>query len=102
MILTNKKGTKVVSRKFKVAGSGDFAFDMLRYDTCVPATEKDAYHLGRVDSRHDESDQRRRVTLVRYAETWGRAEPTFDRWRSQGWIVVAVECSDGELREVIS
>lgn len=64
----------------KVRGSGEFPFDMLRYDQCVPKTEEDSYLLG---SSHPEM---RTVTLRRFCPN-GRAA-TAARWNSFGWAVV--------------
>jgi hypothetical protein len=70
-------------RKYKQATlvrfSGRFPIDMLRYDTCHPATEADAGKIERSFDDHDEVT----VTVVRYA--WAKDQKwTVDRWRSFG------------------
>jgi hypothetical protein len=78
---------KVYIHRFKVLGSGQFPFDMLRYDACYPETSNDASNL--INS--DEDFEPRDVKLCARAERgWF---PTRDRWRSFGWL-----CSDAEIR----
>jgi hypothetical protein len=84
-----KKGRKVISRRFTVMGTGQFAFDMLRYDTACPLTEHDANTIG--------VDHLRSITLVRYAETFELALPTIRRWQSQGWTVREIEGRSGDM-----
>lgn len=64
--------------KFKVTGSGEFPFDMLRYDRCWPATEADSYRIRGAGGR-----DMRTVTLatIRNADR----QPMFGRWKSFGW-----------------
>ena len=71
---------------FKVRGMGEFPFDMLRYDHCWPAHEGEAggLNLGVDDAKYF---QAREVKLVRDVDD-KRREPTNDRWRSFGWVVV--------------
>lgn len=71
----------------EVEGSGEFPFDMLRYDSCVPATGEDA---GKLHHYHDEL---RRVRLLMHEV--GRGGPTVGRWQSFGWKVVGY---GGEVR----
>lgn len=65
---------------FVVEGSGEFPFDMLRYDCCYPMTE-------RYDSPQLAGRDRRRVTL----ETMHVAAPTPARWASFGWTVTGYD-----------
>lgn len=64
-------------KQFRVEGSGDFPFDMLRYVPCWPATEPDSSHLY-------ERETKRTVTM----ETMSGSEITPDRWASFLWRVV--------------
>lgn len=59
-------------------GCGPFAFDMLRYDRCFPASESDAHEMGR---DHYQSD--RFVIVARYKGQPGKW--TIARWNSFGW-----------------
>lgn len=59
-------------------GSGQFPFDMLRYDHCFPASESYSSELGRDHYQHE-----RVVIVARYAHQPGRW--TVDRWKSFGW-----------------
>jgi hypothetical protein len=63
----------------RVEGSGDFPFDMLRYDSCCPAQEEDSVLLA---SHHQE---KRIVTLRRFNRSGAPATAT--RWKSFGWTV---------------
>ena len=67
---------------FTVEGSGEFPFDMLRYDHCFPAAAEDAARLHR-HARH-----RRTVRLRARFQTRPREYPTRERWKSFRWIVV--------------
>lgn len=60
--------------EFEVAGSGQFPFDMLRYDSCWPADEASAHRMA-----HDR--ERRTVKL------FGYTQPTDARWASFMWRV---------------
>lgn len=61
---------------FKVTGSGQFPYDMLRYDLCWPTSRADALKL---EGTIRES---RTVTL-----TTCQRSITPDRWRSFQWTV---------------
>ena len=63
---------------FSVEIIGLFPFDMLRYDRCWPATEKDALALGTKNFHltTEEFFDPRRVHLV------GLRAPTYDKWMS--------------------
>ena len=61
--------------RFYVRGRGEFPFDMLRYDTCYPASPVDSAGLyGGWDA------EGRTVQLITNGQTF-----TPDRWRSFGW-----------------
>lgn len=70
--------------RFKVQGSGSLPLDMLRYDTCYPATQADVSQ-----SQLDDSAPLREIELERLSESKSAAERlTFGRWQSFGWNVV--------------
>lgn len=69
--------------RFKVEGSGQFAFDMLRYDGCFPATESET---GRMMAR----GHRQVELLVQHRERTHNCL-TDERWRSFGWKIVDTE-----------
>ena len=64
---------------FQVRGSGEFPFDMLRYDQCWPAKEEDSYRMGYPEYRT--------VTLKKVTSKDMKAT-TDDRWKSFCWEVV--------------
>lgn len=68
---------------YRVEGSGEFPFDMLRYDCSFPATEPESgkLHSHRRDHRH--------VLLSKYHSDKIPliCEP---RWQSFGWRVVEI------------
>lgn len=72
---------------FTVEGSGEFPFDMLRYDSCWPFSEgRDVPSLVHYGPRG-----RRRVVL----QTTNQHAPTAGRWQSFNWRVIG----KGELRD---
>lgn len=62
-------------KQLKVVGVGAFPIDMLRYDSCWPATQADSLLVA--------DDELRTVTL----ETISGFEITPERWKSFGWLV---------------
>ena len=42
-----------------VEGTGEFPFDMLRYDACFPTTSEDAAAMELIDASVDRSERRR-------------------------------------------
>jgi hypothetical protein len=80
-----KKAEKLFVTILEVRGSGEFPWDMLRYDMCGPKTEEDSYKLRT-------SEEVRTVTLRRFSPSGKPA--TEDRWRSFGWQVLS-EVSPG-------
>lgn len=71
---------------FSVRGSGEFPFDMLRYDGCHPVNESQARDIARTYAKGDAPLTPRTVRL----ETRGRPRiwfPTEGRWNSFGWVV---------------
>jgi hypothetical protein len=71
-----------------VSGRGDFPFDMLRHDSCWPATGVDAARLFYLDDRRDV----RSVRMLSYSK------PTIDRWSSFGWSVGTQDLHSKEER----
>ncbi len=62
-----------------VKGRGAFPIDMLRYDSCVPATESDSYRIAGPE------DEERRIRLRTFSENVRDNGPTLGRWQSFGW-----------------
>jgi hypothetical protein len=70
--------TSTKTYTWTVRGIGLFPFDMLRYDYCWPASERDS---AKIENRgHSKT---REITLRSLAP-----EPTLARWKSFGWEVV--------------
>lgn len=67
--------------EFVVEGTGDFPFDMLRYDSCWPRTE--------VDSGNIERSFRARGMTRWEVRLKGLRMPTEARWESFGWKVTS-------------
>lgn len=63
--------------RFKVKGVGRFPLDMLRYDSCWPASEEDA---GRIGDTFDGVGKK-------VIELAGINKPATDRWNSFLWDV---------------
>jgi hypothetical protein len=74
---------------FKVSGKGTFPVDMLRYDMCWPRNSSDANSILTPADRAERAAPRE-VHL----ETARKVDPTFARWASFGWVVVA--CFDDQ------
>jgi hypothetical protein len=75
------KAQKVYLTYLVVEGSGEFPYDMLRYDSCCPDTETDTHRMER-----QEQEELRRVVLRRFSVSGQLA--TEARWRSHVWRVV--------------
>jgi hypothetical protein len=87
--LTTRQRDKLIeaaqnSIEFTVTGSGPFPTDMLRYDLCWPASEKDS---TAIDGRYfgETALPHRSINLK------GLKTPTIARWRSFGWTVLPLE-----------
>lgn len=65
--------------EFTVEGTGEFPFDMLRYDCCWPKSEAHDSHLLSGETR-----DRRRIVLL----TDNPHAPTVGRWESFTWRVI--------------
>lgn len=76
---------KVQSYTYTVQGAGEFPFDMLRYDSCYPATQEAVSVMA-------PGGPRPRLPM-RSVQVTGRREPTEGRWASFGWHVM------GEVRK---
>jgi hypothetical protein len=69
------------NHSFVVEGYGSFPIDMLRYDSCFPASGEDVARM-----RDDHSRRQVRLSAI-----WSRAYlPTKDRWSSFSWVVISV------------
>jgi hypothetical protein len=62
---------------YYVTGHGDFPFDMLRYDSCWPASGEDAARLFYTSKRF----------VTRSVKIRSYRLPTIDRWQSFNWSV---------------
>lgn len=71
--------------QFTVTGHGVFPFDMLRYDRCFPATERDSHTVEHTTRGRLATGEARTVTLT-MADP--KRLPTEARWQSFGWTVV--------------
>lgn len=69
---------------FIVRGRGPFPFDMLRFDSCYPATSTDAAKM----EHHRDEDRSIKLTT----DSW--LAPTKDRWASFLWGVTEEETPD--------
>ncbi len=75
---------------YTVEGSGHFPIDMLRYDSCFPASEPDAHMIERINNPTKRSDlalHRVDVSTLRDHRTHATIH-TPARWESFGWKVV--------------
>lgn len=71
--------------RFTVEGSGEFPFDMLRYDRCFPASESDA---GKMPRPHQGSSRRIIELIAVDHDGNNRFAPTIGRWESFRWKVI--------------
>ena len=78
---------------FKVVGRGRFPVDMLRHDMAWPRDGVSAEAIFTPDGSVDRGELR---TL--HLCTARKADPTFARWASFGWIVT--ECFDDYFNPV--
>lgn len=79
--------------KFSVIGKGEFPFDMLRCDTYYPADSTSAAQLNQY---YTTPHNLRQVHLLCRSLNinW---QPTFDRWRSFGWVVATTAWEGREV-----
>jgi hypothetical protein len=77
----------VYIQEFEVEGSGNFPFDMLRYDSCYPVREgEDTANLASPKWARNELPHRT-IRLKRIVFN-SQQMPTTGRWKSFGWKVV--------------
>lgn len=77
------------NQTFTVEGTGNFPYDMLRYDRCYPASGNQSNELSDnpLPRPDDYLTKSRQVQLRRLAHFKGD-RPTIDRWKSFGWVVL--------------
>lgn len=79
--------------QFTVRGSGEFPADMLRYDTCIPASEADsakiAWRYGDAVPDGCGTIYKRDVVLTMQVPHKYAGGPTVRRWESFCWKVVS-------------
>lgn len=75
---------------FTVEGSGRFPIDMLRYDSCYPASQADVSAITNDGGPGQARLEPRRVELA-HTDTRKRWTPTSGRWESFGWRVLCCE-----------
>lgn len=82
VVETDGKAEPLYTYRYTVRGNGMFPTDMLRYDRSWPQDTGDAAKILGTGVRNV-----REVVLISTSPRrhW---EPTYDRWRSFGWIVV--------------
>lgn len=61
-----------------------FPFDMLRYDSCHPATQEDVASLTHVVSRYARHEPAEPIRIKLHAISKNREHWTVDRWASFG------------------
>lgn len=74
--MTKTRGISVI-----VSGTGYFPVDMLRYDCCFPASEKDVVAI----SKSMKTPNRQEVVAIHLFSAYGKVTP--ERWASFGWQV---------------
>lgn len=82
---------KKYRQRFTVSGSGQFPFDMLRYDQCFPEHETQSRLLG-----PDYAGEPRTVEMMRFVESKNDI-PTIGRWRSFCWDVVQLSITTEKI-----
>lgn len=68
--------------EYYVTGSGEFPWDMLRYDACWPTDSIEAFKMGIGFWGHDDEYKKLRSIKMR-----SYREPTIGRWSSFTWSV---------------
>jgi hypothetical protein len=79
----------IYKQYFTVRGTGEFPYDMLRYDQCWPCREVDSPLLNSNEMLQAENYFKtpRDVRIERRVES-ASVKPTVARWRSFGWGVL--------------
>lgn len=80
-----RKEQRFISIVTVYASSAESLIDMMRYDSCYPSTEEDAYKIGRLMTRDGSADDHI-VTLIRCARN--DLPATKGRWKSFNCIVL--------------
>lgn len=82
----------IIETYIVVKGSGDFPFDMLRYDMCHPMRTEDAVNMAPCAGAGHWPEERAVILVHRGVQKIGKL-PTLERWRSFGWVVACYgEC----------
>ena len=74
--------------KITVCGSGVFPIDMLRYDSCWPATEQDS---SKIVENYYEGDKCKLRSVDLLTDNHRHWKPTDGRWQSFTWKVEKFE-----------
>lgn len=90
--MATKQKFNVVFFTVRSKGTEEFPLDMLRYDSCAPATGSDVTMMGCTEL------SRKLVKLRRFYPVGGKREPNGGRWLSFGWVVEDVYDEAGEER----
>ena len=77
--------------QYTVEGKLPFPIDMLRHDNSFPRGSEDADEISRSIARERDGTGPYRVTLYRASLAIYSKYPTYGRWESFGWKVVAEE-----------
>lgn len=83
MAKTKKPKAEYRRTEITVRGSGEFPYDMLRYDDACPVSSDDVSNM----CNRDGAFVQREVKLYRFSLDGAKAEA--DRWRSFGWQVTS-------------
>lgn len=80
-------------KTFTVRGRGEFPLDMLRYDSCWPATGEDVAKIAPTYelAKTREEMAVREVTLKKYVERKTSIVTSDRRWDSFHWQVIKVD-----------
>jgi len=73
---------------FTVEGQGRFPIDMLRYDSCYPASESESCKLSESVENGGLAVRRVELACRNDRERW---TPMAARWESFGWTVLCCE-----------
>jgi len=85
--------------RFKVVGKFTFPLDMLRYDSCYPATQEAVSKIvvKSYPSESKEDAQETPTIELAYAHNERSWRPTEGRWSSFGWSVVKGSISTNKV-----
>ena len=84
--MAQKLSTSLKWKHFaKIHGQGPFPIDMLRYDSCIPATEEDARTIENVSNPMiNDFEQRWTIQVRKFSDIKGHGYWTPQRWKSFG------------------